>query len=276
MVRAAALMARPRARTGELVTASYDRVAAGYDDAWTHHMRDLSAAMLDKLAPPRGATCIDLTCGTGSVAAELARRTGGRVVGVDASAGMIDVARCNAGCDFVVADAADFLRRQPADSVDVITCGWGLGYTRPATVVRHIARVLKPGGRVGIIDNSLLSLAGVLWASMKTFAERPEALTHVMNVRFLPGSWALTALYRASGLGVRWWADGSRTYYVANGEAAIKRLTATGAAAGFEFACDAGDHDTIFGRFAQVIDEQCDGGHVGITHRWLAATGAKP
>ena len=269
-------MAQPPARTGELVTASYDRLAAGYDDAWTHHMRDLSAMMLDKLAPPRGATCIDLTCGTGFVAAELARRTGGRVVGVDASAGMIDVARRNTQCEFVVADAAKYLQGVASRSIDVVTCGWGLGYTRPASVVRHIARVLTPGGRVGIIDNSLFSLAGVLWASMKTFAERPAALTHVMNVRFLPGSWALTALYRACGLGVRWQADGARTYYVADGEAAIERLTATGAAAGFEFACDADDHDTIFGRFAEVIDEQCAGGHVGITHRWLAVTGTKP
>ena len=275
--RAMRLLMRPRARTGELVTTSYDTIAGGYDDAWTHHMRDLSIAMLDRLAVPAGGRCVDLTCGTGFVTAELARRAETRPTGVDASAGMIAVARRRYGadCDFVHADAVAYLRSLPPASADVVTCGWGLGYTRPAAVVRQIARVLRPGGRVGIIDNSLFSLAGVLWASIKTFAERPAALTHVMNVRFLPNAWTLASLCHLHGLSVRWRANGARTYTVPDGRTALERLTATGAAAGFEFACGPADREAVFGRFAEVMDAQAKGGDVAITHRWLAVVGAK-
>ncbi|MBE3069644.1 MAG: hypothetical protein IMZ66_05345, partial [Planctomycetes bacterium] len=62
-----AVASGPR-NSGDLVTASYDRVAAGYDTAWTDHMRGLTLAMLDRLGPCEGAEAIDLACGTGFVA----------------------------------------------------------------------------------------------------------------------------------------------------------------------------------------------------------------
>ena len=76
-VRVARLAWRQPERTADLIRDSYDRIAAGYDRAWTTHMRDLTRALLDRLAPPTGAACIDLACGTGFATGELARRTGG-------------------------------------------------------------------------------------------------------------------------------------------------------------------------------------------------------
>ena len=81
----ARLLLRGPDQTPELVSAGYDRIAEGYDAAWTDHMRGLSLAMLNRLAPPAGAACLDLTCGTGFVTAELARRCGRLVLGVDSS-----------------------------------------------------------------------------------------------------------------------------------------------------------------------------------------------
>ncbi len=273
------LARRPRGRTDDQVRCSYDRIAGGYDEAWTHHMRDLSRAMLDRLAPRAGSVCLDLTCGTGFVTGELHRRTGGPTLGVDASAGMLDAARRQQGpaCSFVCADAVDYLQRQPSRSVDVITCAWGLGYTRPWLVLREAARVLRPGGRLGIIDNSLFSLWEVLWASVLAFAENPEALDHVMRVRFLPGSTSLGLLMRHAGLAVQAAWGGVRAYVVPDGQAAIARLSATGAAAGFEFAAAEGGREAVFARFAEILERrygQSNG--IPITHRYLAAVGCKP
>jgi SAM-dependent methyltransferase len=271
------LLSQPE-RTGDLVARSYDAAAGGYDGAWTDHMRHLSLAMLDRLDPPRGAACLDVACGTGFLTAELSRRTGRAATGLDASAGMLAAARAARGeeCRFVWADAADYLAALPPRSVDVVTCGWALGYTRPIAVVRQIARVLRPGGRVGIIDNTLMSLREVLWAAARVFAERPAALRHVMRVRFLPRSSVLAAVMRACGLSVRWTGDGAKTYWCRDGRAAIDRLTATGAAAGFEFAADAEHTEAIFARFAEVMEERngTDRG-VPVTHRWLAAVGVR-
>jgi len=268
---------QPR-RTADLVQASYDAIAAGYDAAWTDHMRGLALEMLDRLSVRPGAECVDLACGTGFLTGELSRRSGRRSVGVDASAGMLEVARRERGsaADFIQADAPAYLAARPAASADVVTCGWGLGYTRPWRVIRRAARVLRPGGRLGIIDNSLFSLAEMIACSVRAFAERPEALAHVMKVRFLPAAWVLAAMMRAAGLRVRAAWSGSKTYCVPTGRAAIERLTATGAAAGFEFAADPALRDEVFARFAEIIEARRTERGIPITHRYLAAIGEKP
>jgi len=277
--RIAHLLIRQPQQTSALVRRSYDAAASGYDAAWTEHMRDLSLGMLDRLDAGAGAECIDLTCGTGFVTAELAARTGGRVIGVDTSEGMLGVARKRnaGGCEFVQADALAYLRERPTRSADVVTCAWGLGYTRPMAVIRHAARVLRPGGRIGIIDNTLTSLAGILWAAMLTFAERPAALTHVMKVRFLPHRLALAAAMRLCSIRVVGSWSGVRTTYVSGGAEAVARLTATGAAAGFEFATTDADREAVFSRFADVLETRCgpDIRGLPITHRYLAAIGER-
>ncbi|MBP7934395.1 MAG: methyltransferase domain-containing protein [Phycisphaerae bacterium] len=276
--RTVGLMLGQPQRTDQLIRQSYDRIATGYDQAWTHHMRDLSAHLLDRLAPPAGATCLDLTCGTGYVTGELARRTGGRATGVDRSAGMLEIAQHRHGhrCTFIQADILKHLRSLPPAGFDVVTCAWGLGYSRPFKVVRQIARVLRPGGRLGIIDNSLFSLSEILWASMCAFAERPEALTHAMRVQFLPSAGMLVLAMRMAGFAVKASWQGRKSYRVPDGSAAIARLTATGAAAGFEFASNERYREQVFERFAQILERQRrtqDG--ITITHRYLAAIGVK-
>ena len=273
------LLLRPQHRSADLVQRSYDRIADRYDSTWTNHMREFSVELLDRLKPSKGTTCLDLACGTGFLTHELARRTQGGVMGVDTSEGMLDVARQQSveGCAFAHADIVEYLRQCRRHSVDIITCGWALGYSRPWLLVREASRVLRPGGRIGIIDNSLFSLSSVLWASILTFSETPEALVHVMQARFLPASWCLSSLMRLSGLSVLGAWDGAKTYHVPDGNAAVARLTATGAAAGFEFATDETYREAVFSRFAEVLEHMYRH-HAGIpiTHRYLAAVGQKP
>lgn len=265
-------------RTDELVRRSYNRLATGYDRAWTNHMRGLSAVMLERLVVPPRARCLDLTCGTGFITGRLAALGDGEVTGVDRSPGMLEVARRNhPSCRFVESDILDFLRTCPPNHFDVVTCGWGLGYSRPRSVLGQVDRVLKRRGCFGMIDNSLFSLAGVVWAATLTFAERPDDLAHLMQVRFLPNSAVLAMLCRVAGLGVthRW--DGSKTYVVEDGWAAIERLRATGAAAGFEFAATDASAEQVFARFAKLMTERfATSEGVPVTHRYLAVTGTKP
>lgn len=270
------LLIRPTA-CGPLVQKSYDRISGGYDQAWTGHMQDLTAALIDQLNPQQGEHAADLTCGTGFAADLLAEKTGGRVIGVDRSAGMLDRARANYGnCEFVQADMLDYLKQQPASGFDVITCCWGLGYSRPFAVLRQIKRVLRPGGRVAIIDNTLFSLREVLYCSFLAFSEQPDKLVNLMRFRFLTGPGLLSVYFRLLRLRPLYSDGGSRTYYVASGQEAIERLKATGAAAGFEYAAEPEDQELIFRRFAEILEAKyktADG--VPITHRYLAGIAQK-
>lgn len=100
-----------------------------------------------------GGSALDVATGTGKVAADLARRAGpgGRVVGLDLSPGMIDVARqrfaATRGLEFVVGDA--IAMPLPDAAFDAATIAFGMrnlpdyraGFT-------EMARVVRPGGRV--------------------------------------------------------------------------------------------------------------------------------
>lgn len=93
------------------------------------------------------ASCLDLCCGTGDVAAELARR-GAQVTGLDASAEMLRLAReRHPAITFVQGDALAL--PFPDDTFDAVTIAFG--NRNVADLDRlfvEMRRVAKPGGRV--------------------------------------------------------------------------------------------------------------------------------
>ncbi len=99
----------------------------------------------------RGERALDLCCGTGDIALELARR-GARVVGVDFSAPMLGVARRRAQSGAFV--RGDALRLPfPDRAFDVVTIGYGLrNLASFEAALREMNRVLRPGGRLLILD----------------------------------------------------------------------------------------------------------------------------
>lgn len=265
-------------RSDALVRKSYDRLSDGYDDSWTGHMRDLTEALIDKLQIQRGQAALDLTCGTGFATGLIANRTSAKVIGVDRSEGMLEQARKNYPdkCEFVQADILEFLKNLPDNSFDVITCCWGLGYSKPFPVLRQIKRVLKKSGKAGIIDNTIFSLREVMYCSLLTFMEQPEKLENLMKFRFLTGKRQLRLWFRLTGLKPETLWAGKKPYHVASGKAAVEKLRATGGAAGFEYASKDADADEIFERFAEILEQKyLNGGQLSVTHRYLGGIAVK-
>lgn len=95
---------------------------------------------------------LDLGCGTGVTAGKIARITGGRVVGVDISPGMIEEAVANhkdlPNISFCVlnADEMDY-----SGQFDVIYCNSAFQwFLQPQNVLNRCWKALKAGGRIGI------------------------------------------------------------------------------------------------------------------------------
>jgi ArsR family transcriptional regulator len=110
------------------------------------------SAML-ALLPPEW-TVADLGCGTGAMTAELARHVK-RVIGVDNSAAMLKAAKKRVGEAANVDLRRGALEALPIDdgACDAAILSLVLTYVPdPAAVLREAARILKPGGRLVVVD----------------------------------------------------------------------------------------------------------------------------
>jgi demethylmenaquinone methyltransferase/2-methoxy-6-polyprenyl-1,4-benzoquinol methylase len=95
---------------------------------------------------------LDLACGTGDIAEAIAAIGPRRVVGLDITPRMLELAaRRSARIAYVVGDMAAL---PLADrSVDLVTTGYGLRNAPDLdTACRELARVLRPGGRLLSLD----------------------------------------------------------------------------------------------------------------------------
>jgi ArsR family transcriptional regulator len=135
----------------------FESVAAEWDSmrlAW------YDERVIDELAKrsrtSRSSTVLDVGTGTGFVAAGLAPRVT-RVVAVDHSPAMLDVARDNLrrlGMANVELREADMQRLPlPTDSVDAAVANMALHHAEdPAAMLQEMARVTRPGGWVAVTD----------------------------------------------------------------------------------------------------------------------------
>ena len=144
----------------------FDSVAAQYD-----LMNDLMSGGLHRLwkrftielsAVRSGQTVLDIAGGTGDLAAKFSKLVGadGKVILADINAAMLSVGRDRlidkgalSNIDVVQADA-QFLPFED-NSIDCITIAFGLrNVTDKAKALRSMHRVLKPGGRVLVLEFS--------------------------------------------------------------------------------------------------------------------------
>lgn len=148
----------PEAGPGWSKRAALDSLAAVIDPADVRggknrlihrvHLRALSRS----LGGVRGGGVLDFGCGTGRISAWLARN-GAAVEGVDVTSEMVDAARTNVPeGSFHVVDGPSL----PFEDArfDVVVSVYVLQYYvgRDESVLRELARVLRPGGRLVAIE----------------------------------------------------------------------------------------------------------------------------
>jgi demethylmenaquinone methyltransferase/2-methoxy-6-polyprenyl-1,4-benzoquinol methylase len=204
----------------------FDRIAGVYDlmnsamTAGLHHGWRQRAADRAELDP--GDSALDVCCGTGDFALELAGRVGpeGSVIGCDFSEEMLEIARRKAterGAR-VRFEWADALELPYADaSFDAVTVGFGVrNLADLERGIVELTRVLKPGGRLVILEitnptrpplstffslwfDRLVPVLGTLAGDREAYSYLPESVK-----RFPPPEGLALIMDRAGLDGIRY------------------------------------------------------------------------
>jgi ArsR family transcriptional regulator len=135
----------------------FERVAGDWD---TMRLAYYDERVIEKMAEVSGvgeaSEVADVGTGTGFVAAGIAPRVG-RVIGIDNAPAMLEVARENlrslgaSNVDLLIGE----VRRLPLEdgSVDAAFANMVLHHAEdPASMLREMARVVRPGGTIAITD----------------------------------------------------------------------------------------------------------------------------
>jgi len=165
----------PEAEKADRVRGVFGSVASKYDvmnDAMSFGIHRIwKDAMMDWLAPRPGQRLLDVAGGTGDIAFRFLKRAGhGHATVLDLTEQMLAEGRRRAeaeslhdSLDWVVGDA---MALPFADnSFDVYTISFGIrNVTRPEAALSEAFRVLKPGGRLMVLEFSQIPNAMLQWA----------------------------------------------------------------------------------------------------------------
>jgi demethylmenaquinone methyltransferase/2-methoxy-6-polyprenyl-1,4-benzoquinol methylase len=172
-------------------------LSAGIDRRWR-------AAAIRSLRLTGRETLLDVCCGTGDVALE-GRRGGpsgppaARVLGVDFSAAMLarglQKVKTAGESDRIALVRGDAMRLPAADrSVDAVTVAFGIrNVERPDAACAEMARVLRPGGRLAILEFGVPRIPGIkplyLWYFTHVLPLIGRAVSgHMAAYSYLPAS----------------------------------------------------------------------------------------
>jgi demethylmenaquinone methyltransferase / 2-methoxy-6-polyprenyl-1,4-benzoquinol methylase len=217
-----AMPSRSSEQFSEQVNRMFDRVAPRYDALNATMSAGLDRRWRERAAEvadvPAGGAVLDVCCGTGDLAVEMARQVGpaGTVVGCDFSLEMLSRAVAKASeldISHASFDHADALRLPyPDGRFNAVTMGFGLRNLGDHRVgISEMARVARSGGRVVVLEftrprrlpfsaffdiwfNRLVPLLGRFSFDASAYSYLPA------SVRHFPGPDAVAALMADVGL----------------------------------------------------------------------------
>jgi SAM-dependent methyltransferase len=150
----------------------YDRFAGVYDQLASAMTEDVPFYVA--LAEEARGPVVELAVGTGRVAIPIAERTGRRVIGIDVSAEMLEVARDRAAAAGIELELRQGDMRDLAldEATDLVICPFRAmlhlpGHDARVRVMRRVRSALVPGGRFAwnafVFDRAVADEIGGVW-----------------------------------------------------------------------------------------------------------------
>jgi toxoflavin synthase len=144
------------------MSTNYDLIAEQYRRSkltpWRTYIEQYT--LLELLGDLRGKSVLDLACGEGYYSRIFRQRGASRVLGVDLSRRMVELARaseeqCRLGIEYAVGNATAF---ESEEIFDIVVAAYLLNYADTAekllAMCRTVSRALRPGGRFVTVNNN--------------------------------------------------------------------------------------------------------------------------
>jgi SAM-dependent methyltransferase len=163
----------------EVAATGFDQGAEVYEQARPSYPPDAVAWLVEHLRIGSGARVVDVAAGTGKLT-RLLTPTGASVVGAEPVAGMRSGFRTMCPGVPLVASTAELLPFATA-TIDAITVAQAFHWFDADVALDELARVLRPGGRFGLIWNARdrsNDLVDQLWSIMDRIEKRAPWRRH--------------------------------------------------------------------------------------------------
>lgn len=148
----------------------------GNYDYFSRFMESSAVDFLRRVEVPKGATLLDVACGSGQVAL-LAAKQGARVTGVDIATNSIQAARGRAALEGLEVrfDEGDAEELPYGDAgFDVVTSLYGAMFApRPDLVASELLRVCRPGGTIAMGNWTKEGFIGDMFKTISRFISPP-------------------------------------------------------------------------------------------------------
>lgn len=178
----------------DVVAQSYDRLVRR-NPGYIEHLR-LSADRLAIADRGRGARLLDLCCGTGLSTEALVRAyPEAEIVGLDASSGMLELARAKPALSkatFVLGDASDPAAADIGGPFDGVLMAYGIrNLPEPDVALGRIASLLKPGAPICFHEYSVKgnARAVAIWTGVAWAIIIPNGLVTARHTRIFRYLW---------------------------------------------------------------------------------------
>lgn len=142
-----------------------DQIADTYDEdalGLLTGVRNLATAQISACALPAGSCILDLGAGTGLTLAALAPHLPeARMIGIDLSARMLEIAQRRIALEAIVDDACNADQRVPAGSVDLALAHFLTTFVVRPRLFAAAHTTLKPGGLFSVVSTTAEAFARV-------------------------------------------------------------------------------------------------------------------
>lgn len=268
-----------------LIKEDYNLLAPTYDEYFSKFVEPYSKELVRRLGIQNdNVAALDLACGTGVITLELSKCIGpqGKIVAIDLSEKMLEKAQEKTGqkgdIEFILGDMKETIANLPSDYFDYVTSGWAIGYSEPLKLLKMIKRILKPYGKLGIIENRNNTLQPIRETALKVAQRHPQHMCYIMDLPLrLPKDKAhLNKVFLKAGLKpVDIW-EGEIKFNFSDGREVLNWVLHTGASAGFDRIMDPSARSECDRAFIEIMekDHKKKGG-IEISHRFVAGIAEK-